>query len=892
MFMFCQSLRRAVFEGFEDGQETWWATEVFRNCTALEEVVLPSTCVMGASFFANCINLQNVTFLELADGFGTDTYCYYKMFEGIPFTQVLFTVPEGTANTFLRGGYVNLSDKTCLPQIREEFEVEATSITAMADAISDGDKSALNSAIIAARTIVNDADDYVTIYKQIASIKDAAKRFLTTATLSADFDVTAATIINPDVNHYPIMWNVMGGDWGRGLKEQRIENGDVVIDNFLQGWYDRSLSTGELISQSITSLPAGNYRLEADIIAANQNDANAEVTGVSLFAGSQKTAVATENQKPQHFSVTFENRMTRDVKIGIDINSTNANWVAMDNVRLYYLGEATPYTIPCHTELASSETDTLYLYNVEGEAFLKAGNAWGTHAVLRDEGLPVRLTQDSETGLWQVYFWKGSQNDKLLFREYGYKDEVYVDYNTSLDNADPDLTYWSITESDNGTYLIQNKTLEGTDEYMGNVPSRLDCHVAGYTGETHTDVIATAATTENIHWLVMTKKQYEDYQRGLIYPNMLYVENTPSIPTGGKTTLEMSLKNDDAVNMTDFYLQLPEGMEIEKISVSADRSDKHQVSAQKNSDGYYHVVCYSSQNNAFKGNDGVLYNIVLSCDKTVTPGNYEAGVKNVLMTGNITQPDFTFGIEVADILMGDANGDGNINGLDIVEVVDYIMHRPSEDFHFVAADLHYDNKINGLDLVELVSLVLEQGYTPGASSAPALNGSKLHADGMLLQGDRDGLVTLGTESVDNFILAQCIVQLSEGMELKEVKTDENHTAAWQQIDDSRYAVVTYSMKNAAFGTNETLLEFDFTGKGNISVEDFMLVDNERQARYLGNSSLDTATGIGEMERMGNGENEKWYDLAGRRVSSSLHHSSASSQPKGVYIVNGKKVLVK
>ena len=254
------------------------------------------------------------------------------------------------------------------------------------------------------------------------------------------------------------------------------------------------------------------------------------------------------------------------------------------------------------------------------------------------------------------------------------------------------------------------------------------------------------------------------------------------------------------------------------------------------------------------------------------------------MTGNITQPDFTFGIEVADILMGDANGDGNINGLDIVEMVDYIMHRPSEDFQFVAANLHYDNKINGLDLVELVSLVLEQGYTPGASSAPVLNGNKLHADGMLLQGDRDGLVTLGTESADGFILAQCIVQLSEGMELKEVKTDENHTAAWQQIDDSRYAVVTYSMKNAAFGTNETLLEFDFTGKGSISVDDFMLVDKERQARYLGSSVLDTATGIGEMERMGNGENEKWYDLAGRRVS--------SSKSKGVYIVNGKKVLVK
>ena len=43
--------------------------------------------------------------------------------------------------------------------------------------------------------------------------------------------------------------------------------------------------------------------------------------------------------------------------------------------------------------------------------------------------------------------------------------------------------------------------------------------------------------------------------------------------------------------------------------------------------------------------------------------------------------------------------------------------------------------------------------------------------------------------------------------------------------------------------------------------------------------------------MKNGENEKVYDLTGRRIASSFNPQS-SMLKKGVYIVNGKKVLIK
>ena len=62
-------------------------------------------------------------------------------------------------------------------------------------------------------------------------------------------------------------------------------------------------------------------------------------------------------------------------------------------------------------------------------------------------------------------------------------------------------------------------------------------------------------------------KQKGDSQIGLdliyirrLQDNELYVAETPSVIAGWKTELNIGLRNVDAVNMTDFYLQLPAGM--------------------------------------------------------------------------------------------------------------------------------------------------------------------------------------------------------------------------------------------------------------------------------------------------------------------------------------------
>ena len=500
VFGWCEKLKSVIVE-----TTTMGSVDIFKNCTSLEMVILPSTETMGGNGnnFDQCTSLKSVTFLS---GVPDNYRDYARNFQGVP-DDVLFTIPEGTAENYLKRGYKNLSDKSGLPLVREEFEAEAVLIGTMSDALTDGDKATLTNAISEARATVNATDDYMTVYAQIAAIKTAAKTFLKTATLPDDFDVTAATVTNSDFGRFSIGWNVdhigdIIGYKNPNEADHYHENGDVVLDYYVEAWKrEAALGDGQ-ISQTITSLPAGIYRLEADVIATLQNDASAEVTGVSLFAGNQKTPVATENNKPQHFSVEFTQYEDGDCTIGVDVANTNANWVAMDNVRLYRLGGEVPAAVV-------DADETYYLQNVETGLFLNQGNRWGTHAVLKNEGLPLRITRLAD-GCYTFYFLQGSANDHLLFRDDA--THVYVDYSSSRENQCP---YWTITATDvEGVYHIQSLITDSRygqqvhpGTYLGNNPTKEACDVGGNPLGVYNDVDGDITDTEgmNLKWRFVTQ---------------------------------------------------------------------------------------------------------------------------------------------------------------------------------------------------------------------------------------------------------------------------------------------------------------------------------------------------------------------------------------------------
>ena len=139
-------------------------------------------------------------------------------------------------------------------------------------------------------------------------------------------------------------WNNEGG-WTISPGGYYYGTGASVTHPFFEKWH--STNNGGLpdgtVSQELTVLPAGSYTLEADMVAVKQDRRGASyqgtpATGVTLFVASSSAEVSTYSERPIHYTLSFTLSTSQTVTMGVRLESTTANWVALDNLKLYYQG--------------------------------------------------------------------------------------------------------------------------------------------------------------------------------------------------------------------------------------------------------------------------------------------------------------------------------------------------------------------------------------------------------------------------------------------------------------------------------------------------------------------------------------------------------------------------
>ena len=146
-------------------------------------------------------------------------------------------------------------------------------------------------------------------------------------------------------------WTVdIGSTSASGYQGDSYQNGEVAISNFIQAWRptynvdSNKLGDGKMYT-TVKNMPAGKYKIACDAIAVFQKAGAPAVTGVYMYVkGGEKENrrdVATEDQKPQHFEITFALNEQGDIELGFVTESTTASWIAADNFVLTYYGEVT-----------------------------------------------------------------------------------------------------------------------------------------------------------------------------------------------------------------------------------------------------------------------------------------------------------------------------------------------------------------------------------------------------------------------------------------------------------------------------------------------------------------------------------------------------------------------
>ena len=87
------------------------------------------------------------------------------------------------------------------------------------------------------------------------------------------------------------------------------------------------------VSQTISNLPNGIYKLIVGAMNYTQSDTDKKNTGAYIFAGDEKETVYT----PNDYSLTFIS-IAGEVEIGFVAKNASGNWIAVDNFRLYRIG--------------------------------------------------------------------------------------------------------------------------------------------------------------------------------------------------------------------------------------------------------------------------------------------------------------------------------------------------------------------------------------------------------------------------------------------------------------------------------------------------------------------------------------------------------------------------
>ncbi|MBR1547914.1 MAG: glycoside hydrolase family protein, partial [Prevotella sp.] len=208
------------------------------------------------------------------------------------------------------------------------------------DASLTNGKTELNTAIGNATAVVA-CYNVATLEEQTTALKSALNTFkYANASPANGLSITIENATMDDLSAWTLMR--LDADNAPGWKTNgKGASYDGFDGNFVEYWVNQNgtLSYANRASQTLSDMPAGRYRLRANVIATRQNS-NDAVTGVTLFANNQTTTCATaKDGTPQEYMVEITLAEAGSMEIGIDVQaSTTANWVAWDNVTLKYFG--------------------------------------------------------------------------------------------------------------------------------------------------------------------------------------------------------------------------------------------------------------------------------------------------------------------------------------------------------------------------------------------------------------------------------------------------------------------------------------------------------------------------------------------------------------------------
>ena len=252
------------------------------------------------------------------------------------------------------------------------------------------------------------------------------------------------------------------------------------------------------------------------------------------------------------------------------------------------------------------------------------------------------------------------------------------------------------------------------------------------------------------------------------------------------------------------------------------------------------------------------------------------------------------------IIPGDVNGDKKVNVTDVMCVANYIVGITPEVFVEEAADVNASGSINITDLIAIANIAV------GNSSASVLNVAKAATSDVLSLGDYDpatGTIAIALDNATAYAGFQMDVALPQGLTLESAELTgraASHTLMTGVNPDGSTRLLGFSLDNAeiAAGNDAIILlkvkaNASLSSTDNITISDIFFTRANEVESVLPDVTTNATVVTAITQIAADGEGVNVYDMKGVLLRQGVNPAQATQGlPTGVYVINGKKVLVK
>lgn len=258
-------------------------------------------------------------------------------------------------------------------------------------------------------------------------------------------------------------------------------------------------------------------------------------------------------------------------------------------------------------------------------------------------------------------------------------------------------------------------------------------------------------------------------------------------------------------------------------------------------------------------------------DYDVTPGTTYYYMYKVLST-DLQEYDVSNVVAATPLTgeLGDANGSGEVDVADVITTVNYAAGQQPKPFIFEAADMNTDLSIDILDVIGIIKKIMNPGagtqaFEEATATYTIENGTLYVESPVALAGVQVQLALDGRGNKEDVRVAEDL----NGFE---------HTSAWLSGND--YLFLAYNMNGKTLPAGKhALLHI-----GNGLIAQMRLADNAgHNVEAIGDDATRINRMAGDVMTV-----PGIYDLQGRKITGNSQWQG--QLPKGVYIVNGKKVV--